>query len=69
MHIRRHTFTPRYGSYEILVYLDDGVVEGKFPRRALRHVLEWYEHHRDQLQRNWELAQNHEPPVKVSPLE
>ena len=48
----------RYGSYEILVYLDDGVVEGS-SRRALRHVLEWYERHRDQLQRNWELAQNH----------
>ena len=62
-------FHARYGSYEILVYLDDGVVEGKFPRRALRHVLEWYERHRDQLQRNWELAQNHEPPVKVPSLE
>ena len=44
-------------------------VEGEVPRRALRHVLEWYERHRDQLQRNWELAQNHEPPVKVPPLE
>jgi Domain of unknown function (DUF4160) len=58
-----------HGSYEILVYLDDGVVEGRFPRRALRHVLEWYERHRDQLQHNWELAQNHKLPVKVPPLE
>ena len=33
-------FHAKYGSYEILVYLDDGVVEGRFPRRALRHVLE-----------------------------
>jgi hypothetical protein len=62
-------FHAKYGSYEILVSLDDGVVEGRFPRRALRHVLEWYERHRDQLQRNWELAQNHKLPVKVPPLE
>ena len=32
-------FHAKYGSYEILVYLDDGAVEGRFPRRALRHVL------------------------------
>ena len=44
-HLPPH-FHAKYGSYEILGYLDDGVVGGKFPRRALRHVLEWYERHR-----------------------
>ena len=26
-----------------------GVVEGKFPKRALHHVLEWYELHQKEL--------------------
>jgi hypothetical protein len=62
-------FHATYGSYDILVSLDDGVVEGRFPRRALRHVLDWYERHCDQRQRNWELAQNHKLPGQVPPLE
>ena len=41
------------------------------PRRSLYNTLtrRSYTLHCDQLQRNWELAQNHEPPVKVPPLE
>ena len=36
-------FHAKYGEYEIVVHIATGVVEGRFPRRALRHVLEWYE--------------------------
>jgi Domain of unknown function (DUF4160) len=32
-----------YGDYEVTVAIETGVVTGRFPRRALRHVLEWYE--------------------------
>lgn len=35
-------FHAKYGEYEIVVNILDGVVEGKFPRRALQHVLEWH---------------------------
>lgn len=49
--------------------LQDGVVEGKSPRRALRHVMEWYELHREELQDNWERARRREPLVKIDPLE
>jgi hypothetical protein len=32
-----------WGDFEIEVSIEDGVVTGKFPKRALRHVLEWYD--------------------------
>lgn len=39
-----------YGEYEITVGIEAGVVKGEFPRRALRHVLEWYEMHKQNFQ-------------------
>ena len=36
-------FHAKYAEYEITVNILTGVVEGKFPKRALRHVLEWYD--------------------------
>ena len=45
------------------------MIEGKFPKRALRHVLEWYEIHREELIENWELCQNDESPKPIEPLE
>jgi len=42
-------FHEKYGEYEITVNIQRGIVEGKFPKRALKHVLEWYELHKDEL--------------------
>ena len=39
-------FHAEYGDYEISVDIHTGVVEGKFPKRALKAVLEWYDLHR-----------------------
>ena len=44
-----------------------GVIEGKFPKRALRHVLEWYELH--ELIEDWRLCQNNEALQSIDPLE
>ena len=49
-------FHAKYGSFEIVVNIATGVVEGKFPRRALQHVLEWYGLHKDELLEDWELC-------------
>ncbi len=62
-------FHARYAEYEITINILTGVVEGKFPKRALRHVLEWYELHRDELIENWELCQKNEAPKTIEPLE
>ena len=62
-------FHAKYGEYEITINILDGVVEGKFPRRALRLVLEWYEAHKEALLKNWELCRNRDMPISIEPLE
>ena len=58
-----------YGEYQITVEIKTGVVHGEFPKRALRHVLEWLELHQDELKANWELVMNGEAPYKIQPLQ
>ena len=38
-------FHAKYGDYQIIVEISTGVIEGKFPKRALSLVLEWFEIH------------------------
>ena len=58
-----------YGDYEISIEIETGVIQGQFPRRALRHVLDWYELHREELIENWRLAQDRKPLKRIAPLE
>jgi hypothetical protein len=58
-----------YGDFEIEVSIADGVVTGTFPKRALRHVLEWYDLHKKELLDNWKLATQRKPLKKIAPLE
>jgi hypothetical protein len=58
-----------YGEYEITVEIESGVINGRFPRRALRLVLEWLELHKDELLENWQLAEENKPLKKIAPLE
>jgi hypothetical protein len=72
MYYRDHApphFHACYGEYEVVVGLDDGVVGGRFPRRALQHVLEWYHLHRAELEEDWELARCEQPLKPIPPLE
>lgn len=62
-------FHAEYGEYKITVEIATGVIEGRFPRRALSALMEWYELYRDQLSADWELASRHEPLKKIPPLE
>ena len=62
-------FHATYSSYDITVGILDGVVNGSFPKRALRLVLEWYELHQAELLENWELAQQRRPLKPIAPLE
>ena len=58
-----------YGEYQIIVEIHGGVVHGDFPKRALRHVLEWLDLHEKELTENWDLIQNGKPGKKIDPLE
>ena len=72
MYIREHYpahFHAEYGEYEITIDIETGVVTGKFPKRALKAVLEWYELHYQELMDNWDAAINRKPLSKIKPLE
>ncbi len=72
MYYRDHApphFHAEYGEYEITVEIDSGVVQGKFPRRALSAVLDWFSLHQQELAENWELARQELPLRKIEPLE
>ena len=72
MYYRDHSpahFHAYYGEHEITVSILEGVVEGQFPKRALRHVLEWHELHRQALGDNWERARLREALIPIPPLE
>jgi len=58
-----------YGEYEITVEIESGIVNGRFPKRALGFVLEWLDLHKDALLENWHLAEERRPLKKISPLE
>ena len=62
-------FHAHYGEYDISVEISTGVVEGRFPRRALRAVMEWHELHREELLTDWTLATQHQPLLSIPPLE
>ena len=62
-------FHARYGEDEVTVRIDDGGVDGYFPRRALGLLLEWYALHRDELRDNWERARTRRPLQRIEPLE
>lgn len=62
-------FHAEYGEFEITVEINSGVVTGKFPRRAMGHVLEWYNLHRGELAADWGLAQQKLPLSPIAPLE
>jgi hypothetical protein len=72
MYYRDHApphFHAEYGDHEIIVNIDDGTIEGHFPRRARSAVNEWLELHRDELKANWNLARAEQPLNRVEPLE
>ncbi|HYN80798.1 MAG TPA: DUF4160 domain-containing protein [Gemmatimonadaceae bacterium] len=62
-------FHASYGGHEITVGIRDGSVVGRFPTRALKHVLEWRELHETGLMENWQLARERRPLKQIAPLE
>ena len=62
-------FHAKYGDYEIVIEINSGILEGKFPKRALNMVMEWYELHKDELLQDWELIRTTGEYNKIQPLE
>ena len=62
-------FHAKYGEFKITVEIESGIVEGKFPRRALSAVLEWMQLYKSELLIDWELAKFHSRLQNIPPLE
>lgn len=61
-------FHADYGNYKIMINLDDEIVTGFMPKRALKLIFEWMELHKDELYENWEKCQKGEIPNGINPL-
>ena len=58
------------GEQEAVIRVDSGDIErGQLPTRAKSFVTDWATMHRDELLRNWELAQAGEPLIQIPPLD
>lgn len=62
-------FHAKYGDFEITIEISSGIINGKFPKRALNLVIEWYEMHKDELLENWNSLISTGEFKKINPLE
>jgi len=61
-------FHVQYGDFKAIVNINDEVIEGHMPKRALKLVFEWMELHKEELIENWILTQEGKLPNKIEPL-
>lgn len=57
-----------YSGQEVVITLDGEVLHGKLPPNKLDMLNVWMRIHREDLEANWALATNGEPPMKIDPL-
>lgn len=61
-------FHIKYQDYEATINIEDGIVRGEIPRRALRLVYDWLDLHKVELMENWKLSELRKPLNKIEPL-
>ena len=61
-------FHVEYQEYDAIVHIQDGVMKGEMPKRALKMVFEWMELHREELLLNWNSMQSTGDYIKIEPL-
>jgi hypothetical protein len=61
-------FHIEYQNFEAAVNIDDGIIKGEMPRRALRLVYEWLDLHKDELLENWDSINETGEFKKIEPL-
>lgn len=72
MYISEHNpphFHVFYNGYKAEITIEDGIITGSLPRRALRLVYEWLDKHKQELLDNWNRLQSGEKPLNIKPLE
>lgn len=62
-------FHAKYGDEEVTVEIESGHVNGNMSPRALGLVQEWRVLHKEELSRDWELAEQKKSLFPIRPLE
>ena len=57
-----------YGNFKAIVTIQDGIVKGEMPQRALKMIFDWLEIHQMELLADWNLAQKGDELFKIEPL-
>lgn len=62
-------FHVRYEKYKAVISIQElRILDGKLPNRVMGLVLEWANIHREELEKDWELAMKPAPLIKIKPL-
>ncbi|MGZ5243094.1 MAG: DUF4160 domain-containing protein [Bacteroidia bacterium] len=61
-------FHVKYQAYEAIIEINDGIVKGEIPRRALKLIFEWLDLHKEELLEDWKLMEMDKPLFKIEPL-
>lgn len=61
-------FHASYGEFKVVISIDEEIVSGYMPSRALKLIFEWMGKHKHELSSNWNKCQNGEAPSKIEPL-
>lgn len=71
MFINEHNpphFHVEYQDYKAMITIEDGIIIGALPRRALNLVYEWLDLHKDELLENWKRIESNQSLQKIEPL-
>ncbi len=61
-------FHVKYQEYEAILDIENGVVHGDMPRRALNLIFEWLDLYKIELLENWKRIEQRKPLIKIEPL-
>jgi len=62
-------FHAKYGDDEIVAEIRTGKVIGNMSNRAIKLIQEWRELHKDELLKDWKLAEQKKALFAINPLE
>ncbi len=62
-------FHAKYGDDEIVVEIRTGNVSGNMSNRAIKLIQEWRELHKDELLKDWKLAEQKKALFAINSLE
>lgn len=61
-------FHANYGEFKIVINIEDEIVSGFMPKRALNLIFEWMDLHKVELLNNWDKCQKGVKPNNIEPL-